>query len=154
MRLKKLLGYLLITIISYFNTMDVAWGQQFRPPQLDYFGLDGWKTERYRDPFMPEYTEPGDNGERWQSGIAALFDLNVIEWRSARLHWDNKVYMDQTNVQPRHVGWEWSVGLQLGEKVELYRYHHSEHHMESGGDANLRFPVKDTYGAKWTLYRR
>lgn len=138
-----MIKYLLLLILS-----TPAFGQEWKLLELDTFNMEIWKNEFYRDPYMQEYTtRTGRGGEEWLGGAALNFNLNLLEYKpNWNLYWDNRVHMDGTQVQVRHVGWQWDMGASAGEHVDLFYKHHSRHVMDEAPTAG--YPLRDAVGIR------
>lgn len=120
---------------------------------LQEFSIDVWKIDNYRNPYFgTKYAQPDyklfpdtdrtkDQYETWVYGIATNFNLRLIgQW-----FWDNTVYMNATDHQPRDVGWKFKQRYELTDRFHVFWQHHSEHEMDGRGDGSY-FPLQDTFG--------
>lgn len=121
--------------------------------EAEHLSIEYEKIRDNRDPYFPEYSD--GVGEEWSYAAALKWDINVIRLgEQARVYWNNYVHMDATDRQVRHVGWQWELGLNLWNKVELFSAHHSRHSLERDGLDSQRFPVRDTYGVRLIIIDR
>lgn len=152
---KDNMKYTLLVLLLWSST---SFGQSInfkhlRLLEVDHLSSEFWHTENYRDPYLPEYsTTESENSERWVGGTAVNFDVNIVRYKRFQMYWDNQAHTDLTTSQVRHVGWEYELGFSFYNKLQLYKYHHSEHCMEC--DPEQRFPLKDTYGVRFIFFDR
>lgn len=146
-----MLRKLLILFLFLFSTRGFA--QNFHLLELDTFSMEYWKIEDQREGYT-QYDKPGTgNGkEEWRGGAAANFDLNLISYKGLGLYWDNKVFMNGTDHQVRHVGWQWEAGIGLGKSVDVFWYHKSQHVLDATYEE--KFPLENHYGVRYIWYER
>ena len=140
----------------------------FRLLEAEYLGIEGWKTGFLRDPYFPAYTSEEDylteqneytgeitevgKDESWLGGAAFRADLTLVERSKYRWYWNNRIAMDGTRHQVRHVKWWWDIGVSLGPKVDLFYEHESRHCLEC--NPGQPYPIRDVYGFRFNLYKR
>jgi hypothetical protein len=126
---------------------------KFRLLEVDRVDVEAYKNSFYRDPYINQYSTDAGGDEYWIGGAAVSFNLTLLEiapnWR---LYWNNRVHMDGTNKQVRHVGWWWDLGLNMGPKLDLFYNHHSRHCLECNTDQG--YPLRDSIGVRFKMYRR
>lgn len=139
-------------MLALILTTALGYAGDFKLLNADYVGMEYSKILYLRDPYMPEYTSHRqENEEQWRYGAAALVDLHLIQYKDFELYWNNRVHMDATGDQVRHVGWYWEFGSNLGtEKLDVFYRHHSRHVMEDINE-DVRFPVRDEYTVRFNL---
>ena len=140
----------LLTSLLAFGSCSPAYAWSVL--QLDAVSMEGWRTLMLRDPYMPQFDSNGE-GEHWTNGAALNFDLSLIELdKHRKIYWNNRVNLDGTNSQVRHVAWFWDIGISLGPKLDLFYMHESRHVMEDTGDT--RFPLRDQIGFRFNFFKR
>jgi hypothetical protein len=102
-----------------------------------------------RDPYVPQYAG------RWRDEIALQWDVTLLQWG----YWRNHVHTETTDPSGSvtTVGWQFELGVHLGDRVDVYREHHSRHVMEAEPEhrfeaAHAQFPVEDLYGVRLHIY--
>lgn len=118
---------------------------------LEDFSTEYWRIEDNRDGYT-HYEKHCSDGECWVGGAAANFDMTLIDYKNFGLYWDNKVVMNGTDNQVRHVGWQWEAGVSLGGNLDVYWYHFSQHVLDAKEDE--RFPLQNYYGFRYIWYER
>jgi hypothetical protein len=111
---------------------------------LEYLRLKA----KNRDPYAPEYTG------QWREQIGLRWDISLLKYG----FWNNRVHTETINPggTVKTVGWQWELGIRLGNQVDIYHYHHSRHIMDQqavGGDrfndSYNQFPVEDALGIRF-----
>ena len=111
-----------------------------------------------RDPYIPDYdkSSPGlflndgtESNERWTYGFALLNDIELVRFRSFRVLWKNRWYMDSTNKRVRNVGWTWTLNVPIGPKLELIYRHNSRHCLECNPGG--MYPLENAYVIRYNL---
>lgn len=128
-----------------------AMATDYRLLDLDHIDLEYYKVVDNRDDFS-SYGEPGSIGEHWVDGAAINFNLTAVQIDDYSIYWDNKVHMLDTEKQVREVGWEWTYGLDIKNKVDFFWYHHSQHVLDATGPEP--YPLQNYYGVKVNFYDR
>lgn len=130
---------------------------------LDELDMEYREIRNLRDPYFPSYNtveqtcsgtkaDGTPSGECWKYGANVLFNLNLVEYKkAARLFWRNNVGMDATNRQVRRVGWHWEFGVPLGDRVEVFSRHHSQHWLD-GENPDQKYPLRDEYVIKLKFF--
>lgn len=137
------MNLLIALIIALWSGMACA--TELHVLDVNSMSMEYWKIADYRD----GYTNYGDRGgqqEHWVDGAALNFDLTAIRYQYVWIYWKNRVHMDDTNDQVRHVGWEWEYGVDLAERVDLFWYHHSQHTLEAAPPDH--YPLVNNYGVR------
>ena len=139
--------------VSAQTAKNPNWTDRIRLLEVESVDVEGFKNSFYRDPYIDQYSTDANNQEYWIGGAAVNFDLTLVEvTRDFQLYWKNRVHMDGTNKQVRHVGWWWDLGLTLGPKLDLFYNHHSRHCLECNSDQG--YPLRDSYGVRFKVYKR
>jgi hypothetical protein len=147
--MKKLI-FIILCLLLGATTVRAT---EYRLLDLEKFGMEYWKTDQERDPYLP-YQQPGSTtpGERWKDGAAVTFNLTLAAIGPASLYWDNRVHEDSTNKQVRFIGWEWEAGASWDRQVDIFWHHHSQHLLDQSSD--MRYPLENHYGVRFTFYER
>lgn len=136
---------------------------EWRLLDLDYFTMEHRRHINYRDAYFSKLeTIEGEctrSKECFTQGVSALFGLTIlqiplsIQDTPISVFWRNNVHTDATQRQVRQVGWEWEVGVPIGNSIEVFKRHHSIHVMEDKNEDH-RFPLRDEYVVKVQFYKR
>lgn len=131
---------------------EASSAREYRLLELDRLDFEYSQFDKStRDPYVPEYTGA------WRDRAALDWDLQLLEFG----YWRNKVHTETAGEVGivRTVGWKWEAGVEVGKYFDLFRAHHSRHVMEKEpthkfDNASSQFPVEDSYGVRFHLYRR
>lgn len=110
-----------------------------------------------RDAYLPDYTafnagHSGQNSERWDYGAQLNLNLDLIRYDNLTLYWENTWHMGATNKQVRSVGWIWKLGIPLGNKFNIYYFHHSRHCLECNPNgAERKYPMENSFHLEMIL---
>lgn len=138
-------------ILAIAGIADRAKASDIRLLDLEKFDMEYYKIDTYRDNYAP-YAEPNQPGESWKDGAAVDFNLTLAAYKDYRLYLDNHVHMEDTDVQVRHVGWQWEAGFDL-DKANLFWYHHSQHVLDDSIQGR-QYPLENFYGLRVIFYER
>jgi hypothetical protein len=118
--------------------------------------FEGYNVQNNRDLYLA-IDSPGSDkfgsDEHWRYGAAAKFNYDLLSYGFWGLYWKNNVHMAATDCCVRHVGWEFEQGLRLGQHVDVFHYHHSQHVLDEGRQSG-RFPLVDNYGLRFVLIEK
>ncbi len=141
----------LLAIASLFvSNLASAW--EFQPAVLDSMHLDVTRFTCNRELLTPEI--PCD---QYRGRVRLGFDVALL---NDLVYWRNSVHSEGTRDKFETVGWQYEFAIPLPGNLELFMAHHSRHNMDqetpqpSEGDYKQRFPVEDSYGIRFNLYRR
>lgn len=114
---------------------------------VDRLDFEAYRVRDFRDSYylLNEH-------EYWKYGTAVVFNLNLVHTEDFQLYFNNRVYGESTNVQYRRIGWTHEFGSRLGDRVELYYQHNSEHLLERA-NVDTKFKFSNTYGFRLHFVR-
>jgi len=145
--MKKLL--LLAALVAAPAQADEVRFGELRELSMEYF-----RIANHRDSYF-SYADQGDDlpREHWYYGTAVKFDLDLVRFRDVAVHWRNRVEGLSTNTQFRSVAWEFRWGVNLGDRVELFYDHLSQHCLECEPE-DRSYGLKNFYGVEITFLKR
>jgi hypothetical protein len=145
----------LVSVLLALFLASRARADELRLLELDEMSMSYGKLANNRDMYWP-YDDPARSQEHeyWLYSVATKFDLTLLGYDQYRLRWKNEVRGDSTNVQFRRVMWDFRWGLELGEKLEAYYSHRSEHIMEAAPPEPRTYPLRNEIGLEITFYKR
>jgi len=118
---------------------------------LDTFALEDYKIIDNRDPYFPYANAPSDQ-EHWSQGIAALMNIDVVNYGIYSMYWRGRVFGNSTDQQFRETGLQYEMGLEVKNYVNVYWQHESDHILDAAADS--RFPLRNYLGVRVTFYDR
>ena len=85
------------------------------------------------------------DGERLQhtSDMIMNIDLACTSLNQVCLFWDNTIASKASNKQYRSVQWNFRLGLDVGNGLEMGFKHESVHELDSKSNNTLRFPLEN-----------
>jgi hypothetical protein len=140
----------LVTMVMFWST--VGYADDLHILSLDEFTFDTYRIINHRDPYYP-YGDMGSDGEHWDKGVAADFNIDLLKYQDFDFYWRNRVHGESTDQQFREVGWQFETGLELRNYVQLYYQHHSQHILDAEGQYG-KYPLENYVGVRMTLYKR
>ncbi len=122
--------------------------------ELNEFSMESWRIGDFHDSYT-EYGQPKSESEqeKWYGGAAANFNLDIIKYDSYSLYWDNHVFMNGTDKQVRHTGWQWEAGIGLWSKLDLFWFHKSQHVLDEAYE-DKHYPLENRYGFRYTFFKK
>ena len=115
-----------------------SWYSDFRLLEAEHVSVDFFKTIKKRDAYLVE------DSDSFTSGNNFNLKLRILEV----FRWDNKLHINSTSAQIRHVGWEFEVRMDYFTPIQPFYYHFSQHALERDR-GNGAFPVEDKYGLRF-----
>lgn len=125
------------------------------PASADFIELKELSIDAIQ--FFPSGIEPLISWNGQGRAPDKQLDLNMNAQVAKVVYWDNRVHsmtdktLDGTSSQFRVVGWNFRIGVQFSEQLQVGYYHFSKHlldHSFPGG----AFPVLDGVEVKWYLF--
>lgn len=126
-----------------------AKAEGWRLLDLETFNMEYYRLDAYRDDYASYAL---DTNESWKDGAATNFNLTLLAYDQYRIYMDNRVHMEDTNSQVRHVGWEWETGVDL-KLIDIFWHHHSQHVLDATVPGE-RYPLENYYGVRVNFYER
>lgn len=138
---------------SMAQNSDIAY---VRWLSLKKFSLELGKLQEYQDPYSSAYASPSaeQDGERWDSRVAAHFDADIIRIGRFGLFSKSTYWVVSTDSQtPRLIGVDGKVGATWNDTVDIFYQQRSERLLEET-DLQAQFPRHSWVGMSITFYER
>lgn len=132
---------------------QIAWGVEVREVSFETA-----KIYNFRDTYFEDYTllggnpssdSPGEQREWWSYHTALNVKVNLLSNSIGKLYWDQQIAGQSTQKQFRRVHWEFELGINVKDSVDIFRHHRSEHLLDADGD---NYPVIDIYGLRFCWF--
>lgn len=135
--------YLMLLILSFVSGFAYSYDLKLdgKLSEVDEMYIEYRHAEHLRDPYYPE-----NKDDDWR-------DLAEFRWKWNSykiLFWENNLHLRTDASQVRHVGWEYTIGLNFTKYLSVVKYHHSQHCTECEIETR-KFPVEDSYGIRFYL---
>jgi hypothetical protein len=149
-----MLRTVLVLVLGLLASSASAQDAEWHAWDLEEFSMEWYRIANNRDAYFP-YADMGEEGEFWDYGTAAKFNLNLLRRGDYGLYWRNAVRGNSTNVQFRSVAWDFRWGLKLGKRLDFFYDHTSEHILDAAPrDGGRTYKLRNFYGVEWVFYRR
>lgn len=142
--IKTLFITLLSSILLFLLSTIIA--KNCNASELDGFKLDELSINYKR--FIGETRHPLFLNSKQKEEVDLNFNTTILNY----MFWDNTIHSMTDDSQYKIVGWNLKIGVRLFDNLDFQAEHFSKHLLDETYSV-MRFPVENSIGFKWTLYK-
>jgi hypothetical protein len=137
---------------THASALDFGDRRDLHILSLDSFAMEDYKIIDNRDPYFPFANAPSDQ-EHWTQGIAALMNVDLVNYDLYSAYWRGCVFGNATDRQFREIGLQYEMGFEIRNYFNVFWQHESDHGLDYQ-PAFERFPLRNYVGVRITFYKR